>query len=467
MALPDVDLGRRLRDLRVRGHDLAPPPSDLAQAVRARHRRQRRTGLWRLAAAGVAVALLVLGVPVLASSLDAQLPETADPSAETPRWTGRVLYEQPTRGSLAGDEDWLAGIAARELVPGDPAAAPSPGRLPDPAVQQRAVAFAGDVPGERVALVVARLWGGRVIQAWFTGPRGAEPDEMTMTLLRDAPSTGPLSLLDLPDPASDRYVLVVVAFPGDEVELMTGRTVTAAGETLGRWEPVPTEDGVGTLSLDVPVIWLQDNAQVRIARDGEYTAAFAPRLSERAAAVEERSSVDLAALPDPRGVEGAVPESVVWEAVHHLVGRFGSHPHEMGLTLLSGGPVPGLATSTLLVGATLPSGATVGFLAAYPNDLADPVAARTSVTMTATAPAGTALLDRVFAMALSDAFVVCGPAAGTQAELLDPAGTPIGTVPLVGGAGAVPVPAQRPVTVRILDASGALVTAAEVTLPGE
>jgi hypothetical protein len=467
VALSDTDLERRLRDLRGRGDDLPPAPPDLARIVRARHRRQRRTELLKLVAAGVALALLVVGAARLAASLDAQRSGNADASEEAPRWAGQVLYEQPTRGSLAGDEEWVAGLADRELVPSDPAQVASTGELPDTAIQERAVAFAGDVPGERVALVVARLWGGRVVQAWFTGLRGAEPDEMTMTLLRDAPSTGPLSLLDLLDAAPPRYVLVVVAFPGDEIELMTGRTVTATGKTLGRWEPVPTEDGVGAVSLDVPVIWLQDNAQVRIAHDGEYTAAFAPRLSERAAGVEERSSVDLAALPDPRGVRGVVHESVVWEAVHYLVSRFGSHPGEMGLTLLAGGPAEGVATSTLLVGATLPSGATVGFLAAYPNDLPNPVATRVAVTMTATAPAGTALPDRVFAMGLADVFIVSGPAAGARAEIYDAGGTLIGTVPLVDGAGAGPLPAQRPALVRILDASGALVTPAPVTAPGD
>jgi hypothetical protein len=466
MVLPDVDLEARLRDLRVRADDLPPAPPDLAATVRARHRRQRRTELLRLAAAAVAVALLFLAVPRVTSSLDAQRPEAAEPAEEAPRWAGQVLYEQATRGSLADDEEWVAGIAGRELVPSDPAEVPSTGPLPDSAIQQRAVAFAGDVPGERVALVVARLWGGRVIQAWFTGPPRAEPDEMTMTLLRDAPSTGPLSLLDLPDPASSRYVLVVVAFPGDEVELMTGRTVTATGETLGRWEPVPTEGGAGFLALDVPAIWLQDNAQVRIARDGEYTAAFAPRLSGRAA-VDERSSVDLAALPDPRGVRGVVHESVVWEAVHYLVGTFGSHPGEMGLTLLAGGPAQGLSMNTLLVGATLPSGATVGFLAAYPDDVPHPFASRVSVTLTETAPAGTALRDRVFAMGLAGAFVVCGPAAGVRAEISDGNGTLIGTVPLVDGAGAGPMPAGAPFLVTVLDASGSTVTAAPVTKPAD
>jgi hypothetical protein len=288
-----------------------------------------------------------------------------------------------------------------------------------------------------------------------------------MTLLKEAQTSGPLTLLDLPDPGSDGFVLVVVAFPGDEVELMTGRTVTASGEILGRWEPVPMEHGAGALSLDSPVIWLKDNARGRIARDGEFSASFAPRFSDRAAAVEERGSVDLDALPDPRGVRAVVHGSVLWEAVHHLVATFGAHSDDMGLTLLAGGPVEGLPTSTLLVGATFPSGATVGFLAAYPNDLPDPSGARVSVTLTATAPAGTALPDRVFAMAFTDVFVVAGPSEGAQAELYDSGGTLVGTVPLAAGAGAIPVPAGKPALVRVIDAAGALVAAAPVTAPGE
>ena len=307
MALSDTDLERRLRELRVRGDDLPPAPPDLARIVRARHRRQRRTELLRLAAAGVAVALLFIGVPRLASSLDAQRAATAAPSEEAPRWAGQVLYEQPTRGSLAGDEEWVAGLADRALVPSDPAEVASTGQLPDSAIQERAVAFAGDVPGERVALVVARLWGGRVIQAWFTGPRGAEPDEMTMTLLRDAPSTGPLSLLDLPDAASPRHVLVVVGVPrrrgrdhdrpdrdGDRRD---ARAVGAGSHGGRRGDPVPRRAG----HLAAGQRAGPDRTRRRVHGGVRSTPQRA------GAAVEERSSVDLAALPDPRGVRGRRP----------------------------------------------------------------------------------------------------------------------------------------------------------------
>ena len=71
MALSDTDLERRLRDLRGRADTLPPAPSDLARTVRARHRRQRRTQL-RLAATGLAAALLFIGVPLVSGVLDAQ-----------------------------------------------------------------------------------------------------------------------------------------------------------------------------------------------------------------------------------------------------------------------------------------------------------------------------------------------------------------------------------------------------------
>src|SRR5687768_18207764 len=99
MALSDTDLERRLRDLRVRADTLSPAPPDLARTVRARHRRQRRTQL-RLAAAGLAAALLFIGVPLVSWVLDddSDRGDSAQPSQEQQRTGEHVLYEAPTRG---------------------------------------------------------------------------------------------------------------------------------------------------------------------------------------------------------------------------------------------------------------------------------------------------------------------------------------------------------------------------------
>ena len=103
-------------------------------------------------------------------------------------WGGQVLElsEIPTRGSLADDESWVE--QARRLPWRSPGLAESleDVELPDPPLDTRHVAFAGDVPGGRVALVLGRdrTFG----HAWFVGPEGADPDELTLAALPgDAP----------------------------------------------------------------------------------------------------------------------------------------------------------------------------------------------------------------------------------------------------------------------------------------
>jgi hypothetical protein len=455
MAPSDLDLEGRLRDLRRRADSVANPPPDLAETVRARDVRQRRAQL-RLAAAGLAAATLFIGIPVVASSLESQRSQTADPSESAPA-AEQVLFEEPTRGSLADDEEWLAGIAVQP-VPLD-RLDPAP---EDPTIDGRHTAFGGDVPGGRVALELIRLAGGTYVQAWFTGPPGAEAAEMSLVDLAPARPTDPLALVDMPDPASGQAVLTVVAFPGDEVEVLTGHTVTPSGEVRERWEEFAVEEGAGSAVIDSPVLWLRERLQLRIS-NGEGQDSLTPRLTDRTDAAEELPAVELA---DPRGMRVAVDESVLRTAIRHLVAGYGLRPEEMGLTLLVGGPVEGLAAHALLVGATFPSGATVGFLAVYPDDAG---AGQTfeSLTATGVAPAGTTLLDRVFAVELSDIVTISGPTAGARADVYDAEGALLASVPLVQGAGAGAVPSQTPAEVRILDAAGGVLISARVTQPGE
>jgi hypothetical protein len=120
----------------------------------------------------------------------------------------------------------------------------------------------------------------------------------------------------------------------------------------------------------------------------------------------------------------------------------------------------------MLLGVTLPSGATVAMAAAYPDAPSGPGLAPGSVAMTAIAPAGSGLLDRVFVVPVANRVVVSGPVAGAAAELLGSDGELLSTVPLVDGAGVAPRPPRAPVSARILDGSGALVISAEVPEPG-
>ncbi|WP_324274997.1 hypothetical protein [Blastococcus brunescens] len=103
----------------------------------------------------------------------------------------------------------------------DPTAEPPTDAVPEESIDLRTTAFAGDVPGSRVALVVARLRDGDLLQAWFTGPSGAAPTDMVLAELDGAPPGEPVALLDVPDPVTGRGVLVVVAFPGDDIEVRT------------------------------------------------------------------------------------------------------------------------------------------------------------------------------------------------------------------------------------------------------
>ncbi|MFP5369350.1 MAG: hypothetical protein ACLGI3_01170, partial [Actinomycetes bacterium] len=225
MILSDHELETRLRDHRERAADIPPAPSDLAQRARERARDQRRNRK-ALTAAGIAAALVFVGLPALASGVltDGSRGESAAPSTR-PRTPAPSHLDLPTRGSLAGDEEWLAGVRAVSWLPGDLASYPPEAAkaMVDPAVEDRKVVFAGDVPGGRVALVMARAER-ELLQAWYAGPERARPAEMRLvTGPGNGPRTQPLGILTEPDPASGRVTLVVVAQPGDEADVLTGR----------------------------------------------------------------------------------------------------------------------------------------------------------------------------------------------------------------------------------------------------
>ena len=168
MTLSDLDLETRLRAQRTRAEETPPAPSDLVQRVRERAREQRRRRL-ALAAAGVAAALVFVGLPTLASGLvgEGSRGEAAAPSSPS-RARVPSNFDYSTRGSLAGDADWVEGVRALSWRPED---WPETPRKADPELENRKVAFAGDVPGGRVALVLGRLGDGSLAQAWYTGPK--------------------------------------------------------------------------------------------------------------------------------------------------------------------------------------------------------------------------------------------------------------------------------------------------------
>ena len=146
--ISDTQLESGLRDLRGRADHLAPPPADLAQRTRQRYRAQRRARA-ALAAGALATLVVVVGVPVAASTFLGEQGRTAAPSDRPAADVVPTLAELSTRGSLAGDPAWLDAV---EQLPWGSAPAD------EPPVTARTVAFAGDVP----ALASPSSWAGPV-----------------------------------------------------------------------------------------------------------------------------------------------------------------------------------------------------------------------------------------------------------------------------------------------------------------
>ena len=262
--MPHVQQDLRDRLTRLARH--APRPADTAgRAVALSTRRSRRH------AAGAAVAAAAVAGAVLVT-VPGRPPADPGPPAPSPtvaQAAGPSLYDLPTRGSLAGDAAFVAGVAAIEWASPPNAAL---GVLSPPADTRR-VLFAGDVPGgHRWALVMGRV-GDRFRTAWFAGRAGAPPERLTLWLgTGDAAPDVPITLQDAGAPTGP---LVVVGLPGDRVEYSSGQDRDAAGRLVRSYAQLPVVDGVALGEVATPLV---DHAGVAIAyRDEQIVAAGAPR----------------------------------------------------------------------------------------------------------------------------------------------------------------------------------------------
>jgi hypothetical protein len=450
MTLSDTDLEARLRrDLQARA-DAAPPAlNDLAELTRARHRSMRRRE-FGVAGAVLAAVLVFVGVPVVSSTLTAD-PDTGRGQAAGPSGSeGRLLppdaglHELPTRGGLAEDEDWLADVAALSW------SADSPHRDPGmefggPDPDSRHVAYADDVPSGRVALVVG-LSGRQVVHAWFVGPRGANPDEMTVAAFPGMYDTDVVALVD-GEPGADTLTLVVVAQPDDVVELPQLPVVDADGNEAPAVEPLQLDTGIAV--VEVERRWAESDPSLHVQRQRSTSLGVAVSTSSRA----EVAPVAAVLPDDPRGL-AEVTELSPWNETDtgYLLAQYGLSAGQARPTLLAAGPV-GEGHAVELVGLTFPSGATGMWLRIYQPT--NPDRGLTGVQLPF-APAGTDLLDRVVAFRTHGGLVVSAPE-GARADVLDAAGTLLESVPLTAGGGAAPLTEPVGASVRIVDADGGVV----------
>ena len=458
MTLSDTDLEARLRrDLRAQGDAVPPAPQDLAEVTRRRHRTLRRREIgW--GAAAVAAVLVLVGVPVVASTADStDRGQAARPStggvASTPN-----LVDVPTRGSLSADDEWLAGVLALDWVERGQTHYLGMEEI-DPPVDTRHVSFAQDVPGGRLALVLGQ-WDDDWVHAWFLGPENASPDQMRLAAPPSETVVGePQALVDAPGDESN-VRLVVVAHPGDTAEVLVRRDVDRNGEEFETWQDLGLENGTAVSSLDGPPLDQLTALGIWVHRDAERAQQLFPLLTERTMATRPPE----VEVDDPRGLMTAVPDELVQRSAQCLLEYFGARPGELGLTLLAGGPLGGSTMNqAALVGITFESGADTACLVTQTAGTDPGSVTGTMVRIDALPANEVPLVDEVLAVPTPDHIAVSGPRAGRTAEIYLSDGTLLATVPLADGAGVGPMPPPSAESVRILDASGSVIAEGPVT----
>jgi hypothetical protein len=228
------------------------------------------------------------------------------------------------------------------------------------------VLFAGDVPGGRWALLVGRpelvdpsaapsdqplpvL--DELLMAWFAGPPGAEPEQMELASYPYGLQPGYIPSLH--DPRSG--TLVVVAAPGDTVEVSPGVEVDTAGEDSRSWTTIETPDGVAVARLDpvdLPWTWA---VSFRVHRDGREWVTSSPD-GALLPPQQQTLSLDLA-YPAPPSEEGRLAAGY---AVLAALGPLGISLDAVDIAVHALAPVPAPPGGAIaLVTVTLPSGAVV------------------------------------------------------------------------------------------------------------
>jgi hypothetical protein len=236
-----MSIETRLRaELRAWADELDPDagPEVTAASLTDLHHRRLRHRAALLATAVVAV-LVAVTVPFVLGHRD----DRSAPSAPS-------LYDLPTRGPLAHDEAFLG--AAVQL----------PWEQIDPPVETRHVVWAGDVPGgERWVLVAGENTAvpadtdpehqtdlgalSSTALALFTGPAGASADRLSPANVPHGQTADePFAVQD-----AATGTLLVVAAPGDAIEVSDRPVFEADGTESRSWQDSAGRDGVALVEL--------------------------------------------------------------------------------------------------------------------------------------------------------------------------------------------------------------------------
>jgi len=462
----ETELRNRLHAAAIEGGRYGMDDDTAVDDVLHRRRTQRRN---RISAVGsvLVIAMVVIALPLLLhGGRDGQPAEQL----------GTGVLDSPTRGSLAGDRAWLDGLLDLEWeYDGD--------SVPDPDPLDRRVVWAGDVPGARWALVVGEV-DGETVGFWYAGRPGAEPFEMT----RDEPVTAfapgepvayTASLLGFPlanyEP-EEPQPMVVVSAPGDAVEV-SQRILVAADGTMSRdYVPVDTLDGVAVTMLEGSTEF-GVAASYQVVRDGRVVHRASP---------QSMYSIVLqgpADLPAARPLTGSAPESAVAAALQEALRPLGVGLDLLRAELLWAGPIPAgtQRAGAVVLAVTTPSGgrvvvaeAALGsvFDAADSGDQQRTTSFQASPCLVGTLPAEASLGDAALAMRCGVAdpgtgtragsIVMTGPPTATDAVLMAADGATLGGPVLLAGGGAAVVDDPAAVTVRFVDASGAVLVEAPI-----
>lgn len=331
-----MTLEQQLRETFERHAGSVRPPIDAYGVVITRHRAAQRH---RLATAAVVAGLVIAaGVPITLEVVDGSPPSYS--SAESP-----AEWQPPApRGSLVNDTEFMAAVLDTHWVVGGTEMVEVP-------AADRHVLFAGDVPGARWARLVAQV-GGQWYGLWLGGDPGAPGTSLTSVGESDQDAVGVQYHGDFNLPEAP---LVVLAAPGDIVEVSERAEVTAAGEVIRSYQQIDAPGGLAVTGI--PGARSRGTA-VRVTRAGVHILA----VGGIRGALDRPTWTDgqITALSSP--ARGEPAESVVRAALDAITLPTGLDPGQVNAEVLWGGAIDATdptGPSAIVAAVEIPSGASV------------------------------------------------------------------------------------------------------------